>query len=121
MKNNPDHDQFREKLQAELQRLQGELSTLGHPNPKNPTDWQVVSHEEGTVESDKNELADKFEQLVDDNAILNELEVQYNEVAAALKRIEDGSYGICEGGGEPIPPKRLEAFPAARTCLEHQP
>jgi DnaK suppressor protein len=31
------------------------------------------------------------------------------EVDAALKRIEDGSYGFCELTGKPIPRARLEA------------
>jgi len=36
----------------------------------------------------------------------------------ALKRIEDGSYGICELCESRIPNKRLEAFLAARLCIQ---
>jgi len=36
------------------------------------------------------------------------------EIEAALKRIDDGSYGICELTGQPIPQRRLEAVPWAR-------
>jgi len=42
------------------------------------------------------------------------------EIDDALQRIKDGTYGICEGSGKPIPKKRLEAFPAARYCVEYQ-
>ena len=35
----------------------------------------------------------------------------------ALKRIEDGSYGVCEDCKGKIPIKRLEAFLAARLCV----
>ncbi len=42
------------------------------------------------------------------------------EIKEALKRIREGTYGICEGTGKPIPKKRLEVFPAARYCVEHQ-
>ena len=35
----------------------------------------------------------------------------------ALKRIEKGTYGTCEDCGGKIPPKRLEAFLAARLCV----
>ena len=38
----------------------------------------------------------------------------------ALKRFEDGSYGICEGCGERVSHKRLEALPFARHCLDCQ-
>ncbi len=43
-----------------------------------------------------------------------------SEIDEALQRIKDGTYGICEGTGEPIPKKRLEVFPAARFSIEHQ-
>jgi len=39
------------------------------------------------------------------------------EIDDALNRIEDGTYGICEAGGEPIPKQRLEAIPWARFCV----
>jgi len=39
------------------------------------------------------------------------------EVQDALGRIEDGTYGICEGNGEPIPKQRLRAIPWARYCV----
>ncbi len=42
------------------------------------------------------------------------------EAKEALARIEDGSYGICESCGEPIAPKRLDAVPWARYCLQCQ-
>jgi RNA polymerase-binding transcription factor DksA len=40
------------------------------------------------------------------------------EIEAALKRIEDGTYGVCELTGEPIPWERLEAIPWTRFSLE---
>lgn len=40
------------------------------------------------------------------------------EVAEALKRIEDGTYGKCLDCGKEIPKKRLEVFPAAQRCVE---
>jgi len=39
------------------------------------------------------------------------------EVNDALNRIEDGTYGICEGRGEPIGKQRLKAIPWARYCV----
>jgi DnaK suppressor protein len=39
------------------------------------------------------------------------------EIDAAMKRLEAGSYGLCEICGEPIAPGRLEARPTARTCI----
>ena len=41
-------------------------------------------------------------------------------VAAALARIEDGSYGYCIDTDEPISLKRLEARPVVERSLEAQ-
>jgi DnaK suppressor protein len=41
-------------------------------------------------------------------------------VRAALRRIDDGTYGRCAVDGEPIDEKRLEAVPWTAYCLEHQ-
>lgn len=42
------------------------------------------------------------------------------EIGDALRRIENGTFGTCEGCQEPIPKKRLEVFPSARHCVECQ-
>lgn len=42
------------------------------------------------------------------------------EIDQALKRIELGTYGICEMSGKPIPRARLEAIPFARFTVECQ-
>lgn len=42
------------------------------------------------------------------------------EVAAAIDRIESGTYGKCEVTGEQIPMERLEAVPWARCTVEGQ-
>lgn len=38
----------------------------------------------------------------------------------ALRRVDKGTYGVCEECEEKIPPRRLEAFLAARTCVKCQ-
>lgn len=42
-----------------------------------------------------------------------------NEVDSALKRMEAGTYGICESCHEPIERERLTADPLLRFCLPH--
>ena len=48
-----------------------------------------------------------------------DIEKKLELVTAALKRIRDGVYGICQGGGEEITSARLEAAPEAANCVEH--
>ena len=43
-----------------------------------------------------------------------------NKIDAAIRRIEDGSYGYCEMTGDPISLGRLEARPTATLSLEAQ-
>jgi len=42
------------------------------------------------------------------------------KIDAALKRIDDGTYGYCEETGDPIGLKRLEARPIATMTIEAQ-
>jgi DnaK suppressor protein len=42
------------------------------------------------------------------------------QIGAALKRIDDGDFGICLECEEPISPKRLAAVPWAAYCLHCQ-
>ncbi|MEI9899581.1 MAG: TraR/DksA family transcriptional regulator [Hyphomicrobium sp.] len=42
------------------------------------------------------------------------------EIQAALKRIEAGTYGVCEECEIPIAPRRLDAVPFARLCVACQ-
>jgi len=42
-----------------------------------------------------------------------------NEIDNALQRIEEGTYGVCEGTGKPILKARLKAQPWARYSVEY--
>ncbi|MHA3773033.1 TraR/DksA family transcriptional regulator [Verrucomicrobiota bacterium sgz303538] len=46
--------------------------------------------------------------------MLSNYQDRLEEIEAALHRIEDGTYGICERSGEPIPEERLDAVPWTR-------
>lgn len=53
---------------------------------------------------------------------LNEADERHlQEIKTALKRMDEGSYGICKQCGQEIPFARLEAVPTAEYCLEHRP
>jgi DnaK suppressor protein len=51
------------------------------------------------------------------SAMLEAASVRLAEIDAALERVALGVYGICERCGVVIPAARLEAQPAARTCV----
>lgn len=53
------------------------------------------------------------------NLLSQEQDALY-EIEEALQRVANGSYGICEMSGKPIPEARLEAIPFARLTVECQ-
>jgi len=108
---------FKEKLETELKALEKELESIGRKNPDNPADWEAVERVERSA--DPNDSADAIEEYEENTAILKQLEIRFNEVKGALKRIGNGTYGVCEKGNEPIEKERLDANPAARTCKAH--
>ncbi len=80
---------------------------------------------EGMQEGTRNipDVADRASEETDRALELRTRDRQRKLVAkidAALRRIEDGSYGYCEETGEPISLKRLDARPIATLSLEAQ-
>jgi RNA polymerase-binding transcription factor DksA len=50
-------------------------------------------------------------------SLLARARTQLAELDAARERLRRGAYGTCEICGKPIPDARLQAQPAARTCV----
>jgi DnaK suppressor protein len=51
------------------------------------------------------------------SALLDQAREQLTSIIAAIKRLDDGSYGRCTRCGRPIPADRLAARPTATTCV----
>jgi DnaK suppressor protein len=93
----------RQTLEAERARLRLELSEeVEHPR---------VSHGAQTAAATEVSESQRGQQL-------REREEQHlTQVEGALKRIEAGTFGMCQTCGKPIAPERLEALPWARDCV----
>ena len=113
-------EKFKENLTEELVKVEAELKTVGQINPANPADWEPIPEKGDVLASDRDEVADSIEAFEDNAGILKQLEIRYNEIKDALVRIESGKYGDCEVCGEKVEETRLEANPAARTCIKHR-
>lgn len=114
-----DYTHFKTKLEEEKAKLESELSEIGERNPNNPVDWEAKTGEKDSSQADENVVADAVEEYEGNVAIVNTLETKYLEVVNALKKMEEGKYGLCEVCGAEIDADRLEANPSARTCREH--
>lgn len=55
-----------------------------------------------------------------DLSLLEQVEAELADVEDALRRLEEGRYGLCEVCGRPIEEERLAVLPAARRCLSDQ-
>ena len=51
------------------------------------------------------------------DALVSQAQSSLVEIDAAIARLDDGTYGVCERCGEPIGTGRLEARPRARRCI----
>ena len=51
--------------------------------------------------------------------LLRDADARVAEMEAALQRLDDGTYGMCEVCGRPIAEGRLEARPWTRFCIDH--
>ncbi|NJC98025.1 MAG: hypothetical protein C3F07_15950 [Anaerolineales bacterium] len=54
------------------------------------------------------------------SSLLENLEGRLKSVNGALKRLEEGTYGLCTNCGKVILPERLEALPDAALCMDCQ-
>lgn len=103
----PNHQ--RETLDAEQDRLTHQL--------------EDVAADLGALESDANiqmaDISQNTGEQDEQRELAAALRHQLDEIEVALARLDDGTYGTCEQCGEPIPDERLEAYPAARFCLQH--
>lgn len=109
---------YHDLLIAERDRLTEELSSIAALNPMT-NDWEVRMDDQDTAEADPNEEADDLERSAERTALLDALEPKYRAVIHALKKIENGTYGVCEISGEQIEEERLKINPSARTCEAH--
>lgn len=109
---------FKKKLEAEKEKLEREMGSVGRRNPAVPGDWELAPSETG-MEADLADQADVMMSRESSAAILADLEARYDTVLSALARIGERMYGKCEVCGKPIEEARLAADPAAVTCVEH--
>ena len=103
----PMNETARERLFAERGRLRVEL---GEP---------IQAPGQMTYGSQAAAASEVFEQQRD-LALRERTERQLGEVEAALRRIEDRTYGRCVACGGPIDPARLDALPWAALCIACQ-
>lgn len=108
-----EREELRAALYAEKDSVEEELASYGK---KIGGDWQGAATGFEDEEADDVDAADKLEELAVNVPLVEELEARHKEIVAALKRMEEGTYGLTESG-DPIDADRLRANPAATTII----
>jgi RNA polymerase-binding transcription factor DksA len=103
----------REKLLQLRTALLNSMKNVAEDTRTNPVTGSAVAKETGDAASDACDRDFAHCLLFQEQNALVEIE-------HALRRIESGSYGICEISGAPIPISRLEAIPFARFTVQCQ-
>jgi RNA polymerase-binding protein DksA len=109
-----DTDHFRKRLLEERQRAQEALDYLHNEHPGSLQD------ETQEIPSDNHpgDVATiTFDRELDYTLEENE-ERMLGAINLALRRIDEGTYGICTSCRQPIPPERLEALPWTTRCID---
>lgn len=109
-----DISRMKETLEAERARVVAAIENLRNENPG------TVEDETGEETQDQH-LGDAATAMHDrslDYTLEDNEEHLLGSIDAALKRIEDGTYGICTNCGRPISEERLEALPWAELCID---
>ena len=106
---------FKILLVAEELKVGGELEGIAVQNSSVKGDW-VPRIDNLDYDNDaSSQKSREYERRV---GIVAELETRHNNILRALTRIEDGAYGTCVVSGKEIEMDRLDANPAADTCIE---
>ena len=113
-----DEAAVRRRLDAEREKLQGLVAGL---RPETTQGESQRANDGGSYERPPGNVSGETFEREKDLAILEGLETELAEVEAALRRLDEGTYGIDEVTGERIDPARLDALPEARTNVDSEP
>ena len=108
---------FRQMLLEKRRALVGDMSgiraeTIGIGRKSKSGELSNMPTHPADVGSDNYEHEFPLGLLQSERSLLNEID-------EALQRIDDGTFGVCLGTGQPIRKSRLTARPWAKYCIEH--
>lgn len=111
-------------ISAERESLQARLAALDRGNALRE---QVSLAGDNTPTSDTLDTVQEAMAREEDLAVRKAMIERLKVLVRAEEKIREGTYGLCETCGQPIPPARLRALPEAILCVpcaeaeEHRP
>jgi RNA polymerase-binding protein DksA len=111
-----DVQRFRDSLLTERRRVLGAIENLHEENPGSLSDETgelVIGVDNHPADTATETFDRELEYTLEENS-----EHVLEEIDQALRRIDEGTFGICRTCGRPIPSERLEALPWATQCID---
>jgi DnaK suppressor protein len=108
-------------VDRQRERLMGLRDELVRIREGVAEDERDLSESEGDfTQHDSGDMSQSMFTREMDASIGEQVERRLGEVDRALQKIEEGTYGLSDESGEPIPRGRLEAVPEALRTVEEQ-
>lgn len=108
-------EELKSALLREKEELEKNLERIARPVDKQDGDYETSFEDIGT---DREDNASEVEQYSDNLPVEFALEKKLKDIISALKRMDNGTYGICENCNMEISLDRLKANPSAKTCIK---
>ena len=105
---------FEDLLTTEQKRLTAELAKFANRNIHNAEDFDAKFPNYGEEEDENIQEVSTYNDYL---ALEKTIEKDLQDVDSALKKVKDGSYGVCKYCGKPIDEKRLLARPSSTSCV----
>ncbi|MFD0960287.1 TraR/DksA C4-type zinc finger protein [Paenibacillus chungangensis] len=112
-------DLLRSRLKDEYEAIQSNIMKSEHDGLARSL--RDETGELSPIDNHPGDLGTELYERGKDIALLEQQELHMQRIEAALRAIEDGSYGQCASCGEPIPFERLNALPDCLYCIQHAP
>ena len=109
--------QFRQLLITERAKLASEIRSLAQDAAKSPREASGDLSAYTVHMADM--AADTYDRELSMNIVSSEQELLY-QIDDALKRLDDGTFGVCQQCNQPITMSRLKAVPYASMCIACQ-
>ncbi len=113
-----DPEQARQLIVSERERLEGLIRERESETGLTESETSSIS-ELSSLDQHQGDIGTETFEREKDFSLLEQLEAEISDLDAALRKIDEGTYGQCEVCRKDIEPDRLEAMPGTRTCFEH--
>ncbi len=113
----PQLKQFRQLLITERAKFAGEIRSIAQDAARSPRD--ASGDLSGYTVHMADMAADTYDRELSTNLVSAEQAILY-QIDEALKRIDEGAYGVCLQCNKPIVMSRLKAVPYASLCINCQ-